>query len=258
MTHGYFSMPHINDPCILFAMNRESRGFRRDFPPTERFAGAPWRTRFCGPSCLSVLVVETGIGSQATHQALDWLFSKPKFGQIPYKPKLVLFAGFAGSLVDDLNVGDLVLAKDVVDLEGNRWPTTWPGELPVGPWQPPLQRGNILSTNQIIGDPEKKRFLGQKYNALVVDMESAAFAAQCAQHDIPFGCLRVVSDDANTALSPRLVDLLAGGRISWWRVLQALIQQPSLLKEFMRLSRDTRLASDRLGKALGELLTLTL
>ena len=83
--------------------------------------------------------METGIGPNRAQRALDWVLAKPLFEGVPYEPKLVLFAGFAGSLNESLGVGDLVLATDVVDLEGNRWPTTWPGELPVGSWHPPLQ-----------------------------------------------------------------------------------------------------------------------
>jgi adenosylhomocysteine nucleosidase len=248
----------IDDPCVLFALSREGRGLLGEFPPTQRFPGAPCRARFCGPSWLSILVVETGIGPQAAEQALTWLFSKPKFDQLPYEPKLLLFAGFAGGLVNDLHVGDLVLATDVIDLDGNRWPTTWPGELPAGTWEPPLRRGTILSATQVVGEPEKKRLLGQTHGARAVDMESAACARLCGKRGIPFGCLRAISDDVQTPLSPQLVALLNGGRVAWWRVLFALLRQPALLKEFMRLGRDTRLASDKLGKALGELLTLTL
>jgi nucleoside phosphorylase len=248
----------IDDPCILFALGREGAGFRREFAPTQRFPGAPCRARFCGPSWLSVLVVETGIGPRAVEQALDWLFSKPKLELVPYEPKLLLFAGFAGSLVDFLHVGDLVLATDVLDMVGNRWPTTWPGELPPGPWQPPLLRGTVLSAPNLIGDPDEKRRLGQSRQALTVDMESAAFARLCSKRAVPFGCLRAVSDDVDTPLSPDLTSLLAGGRVVWWRVLLALLRRPALLKELLRLRRDTAPASARLGEALGELLTLTL
>jgi nucleoside phosphorylase len=247
----------IDDPCVLFAMNRESRGLLCEFPPTQEFAGAPCRAWFCGPSWLPILVVETGIGPKATQRALDWLLSKPKFDQVPYEPKLLLFAGFAGSLVEHLHVGDLVLATEVIDLDGNRWPTTWPGELPAGTWQPPLRRGTILSSAHLIGDPENKRRLGQTH-AVAVDMESATFARMCCKRGLPFGCLRAISDDVGTALSSQLVDLLTAGRVSWRRALLALVRRPFLLKELMRLSRDTRSAADQLGKGLGELLTLTL
>ena len=248
----------IDDPCVFFAMGRESRGFRALFPPTQRFPGAPVWARFCGPSWLPVLVVETGIGPEAAEKAVNWVLSKPKMGELPYEPKLLLFAGFAGSLVESLHVGDLVLATEVIDTAGKRWQTTWPEKLPDGPWQPPLRMGPIVSSHRLVGSPNDKRALGQTHQTLAVDMESATFAALCSTRSIPFGCLRAISDDADTSLSPQLVALLSGGRVSWWKSLAALARRPALLSEFMRLARDTREASEHLGKGLGELLTLTL
>ncbi len=87
-------------------------------------------------------------------------------------------------------------------------------------------------------------------------MESAACARLCTRHGVPFGCLRAISDTVDTRLSPRLVSLLNGGQISWWRVLISLCRQPGLLSEFIRLGRDTKVAAARLGKAVGEILTL--
>jgi nucleoside phosphorylase len=151
----------------------------------------------------------------------------------------------------------MVLATEITDLDGNRWPTSWPsGELLRGIRQIPLRRGTILSSAHLIGDPQEKRRLGQAHEALAVDMESAALARICCRRGVPFGCLRTISDDVNTSLSPQLVDLLAAGQVSLRRVFLALLRRPFLLKEFMRLSRDTQTAADRLGKALGELLVL--
>ena len=63
----------LDDPCILFALRRESAPFLRLFPVQQRFARAPCRARFCGPSWLTVLVLETGVGPECSRRALDWL-----------------------------------------------------------------------------------------------------------------------------------------------------------------------------------------
>jgi hypothetical protein len=75
---------------------------------------------------------------------------------------------------------------------------------------------------------------------------------------VPFGCVRAISDAMETALSPELVALLSRGRAAPGRVLAALARRPRLAGELWRLARHTRMASEQLGKALGELLTLTL
>jgi len=248
----------ITDPCVTFALKREAHAFLQEFRPQQRFPGAPCRARFCGPEWLTILVLETGIGKGRTEEALRWLLAKPVLGNVPYQPKLVISCGFAGALQADLQVGDLILATDVVDTEGKSWPAPWPGNLPPGDWQPPLKRGRLCTTTQLISDPAQKQELGRRHQALAVDMESAVIASICHRQEIPFGCLRVVSDRIDTALSPQVVSLLSGAGISWFRLLAMLAHRPQIVGELWRLAAASRHGSRQLAKGLGEILTLTL
>jgi adenosylhomocysteine nucleosidase len=245
-------------PCVVFALRRESLFFRREFRPQQRFPGAPCRARLCGPSWLTVLVLETGLGPAATEAALGWVLSEPRLGGVPYRPALVLSAGFSGALSPDLAVGDLVLADEVADTAGGRWPATWPGPLPAGEWRPPLRRGRLLTASALAGDPEEKRRLGARHEALAVDMETAVVARLCQRHGVPFGCLRTISDGQATPLAPGLVDVLRRGRVAPWRLAGALLRRPALLTELWRLAEQTRRAARQLALGLGEVLTLTL
>src|SRR5207244_8671511 len=132
------------------------------------------------------------------------------------------------------------------------------GELPAGEWRPPLHRGRIVTTGKLIGETDVKQALGKQLKALAVDMESASVARLCARHDVPFGCVRVISDEVTSAVSPQLVSLLSGGRVSALKLAGALVHSPGLVPELLRLRKQTRFAAERLSKALGELLTLTL
>jgi adenosylhomocysteine nucleosidase len=248
----------FDDPCVVFALRREAMPFLRQFRPQQRFPGSPCWARFCGPAWLTVLVLETGVGALAAERALDWVLRVPLLGAVPYHPRMVLSAGFAGSLRPGLAVGEIVLATEVADGEGNTWPTTWPGDLPAGEWRPPLHRGRLLAASAVVGSPLEKQQLGQRHEASAADMESAAVARLCTQHRVPFGCVRAISDDANSTLSPRLAGLLSGGRVSLPRLLAATARRPAMLADLWRLAVATRVAADQLGKALGELLTLTL
>src|SRR5207244_1434326 len=175
----------------------------------------------------------------------------------PYRPKLVLSAGFSGALQEEFHVGDIILATEVAS-DGKLWPATWPAENPAGEWRPRLHRGRLLSVPTLIGSPEEKEALGRAHQAAAVDMETAAVARLCRKRDVPFGCVRVILDDLHTPLSPRLVSLISGGRVSPLRALTALVSSPRLGAEFRRLARQSRFAAEQLGTALGELLTLTL
>jgi nucleoside phosphorylase len=248
----------FDDPCVLFALRREARPFLREFRPHQRFPGAPCWARFCGYSWLTVLVLQTGVGRAAMESALGWVLSRPLLDNVPYRPKLVLSAGFAGSVQENYRVGDIILASEVIDVEGKPRPATWPGQLPAGEWRPPLHRGRLFTASGLIGTPDEKRELGRRYEAAAVDMESGVAARLCTERQVPFGCVRVISDSLETAISRDVAELVWEGRVAWLRLLAALVRCPGLLGELWRLASETRYAARQLGTALGELLTLTL
>ena len=175
----------LDDPCILFALRRERGPFCREFQPNQTFPGGPCWASFCGPSWLTVLIMETGIGRGNVNNALDWLLAKPAFGRVPYEPSLLIFAGFAGALTADFHIGDIVLADEVVNENGQTWKTTWPPDLPGENWKPVLHRGRLVSVDQLIGEPESKRKVFHVHGAIAVDMESAAFAERCSRAGVP-------------------------------------------------------------------------
>ena len=82
----------------------------------------------------------------------------------------------------------------------------------------------VATVDRIIAAPAEKQALGQQFDALAVEMESAHVARRCTKAEVPFGCLRVVSDTVDTPLSPRLAALLGSGHVSGWRVLTSLMR----------------------------------
>jgi adenosylhomocysteine nucleosidase len=202
--------------------------------------------------------METGVGAARTERALTWLFDVPRLGVVPYRPKLVISAGFAGSLQAEYRVGDIILASEVVDADGCARPTTWPKRLPEGEWRPPLNRGRLVTVDQIAATTADKLALAEKHGAVAVDMESAMVARWCAERCVRFTCVRAISDDLDMPLSPRLLSLVRDGRVDVLRLLGSLLVRPRMIGEMWRLARQTSYASEQLGKALGELLTLTL
>jgi hypothetical protein len=196
-----------------------------------------------------VLLLETGIGPQRVDRALDWLFSVPRVQDMPYRPTLAVFAGFAGSLSSWFRVGDVLLANEVVDPAGRTFPTTWPTSFYL-----PCVPGRLLTTPHLVADPAQKRALGSQHQAEAVDMESARFAERCQCQGISFGCVRAISDNHDAALAPELASLLEQGVVSPWRFALALLRRPGLVREMARLARDTREAAHILDQALMVLL----
>jgi adenosylhomocysteine nucleosidase len=246
----------INTPAILFALSREGHAFLRAFPVREAVPLTACKARLCGPASSSVLVVETGVGHERMSRALDWLLQKPAIGGSAYVPRLVISAGFSGALQEDLRVGDLILGTEVIAADGICHKVTWPGDA-VGGGQSPLRRGRLVTVTRTIAAPEEKRALARQHGALAVDMETGTIARRCAEQGIPFACIRAISDDAHDVLSPELDYVIVNGAVSLRRLAGCLVRRPALAVELWRLAKNTRLAAERLGTALGELLTWT-
>jgi adenosylhomocysteine nucleosidase len=213
--------------------------FRRKCGTLTHLRSAPCSAYLCSVAAQPLLTLETGVGRMAALTALDWALAELNLSAF------VLFAGFAGALTTALHVGDVLLADTILDESGQRWATTWSVAGDVK-----LRRGSVLTTTTLIGSTEAKRRLGADHAADAVDMEAAYVAARCAERGVPFGCVRAISDTVDTPLSPALVDLLAGGRVSARRAAFAVARQPRLLGEFWRLQRDTRQAAYQLAIAV--------
>jgi adenosylhomocysteine nucleosidase len=171
---------------------------------------APFRRAARGLNHIRIHV--TGIGRRRARAAAELTLTGPP-------PRLVIAAGFCGALVAGLRAGDVVTDR-------------------------------IVTVDRLVADPSEKRRLAEESQAIAVDMESDAVAAVCVERGVPFRVVRAVSDTVDTALSPRLVRLLAGGRVSPLKAVATLARQPSLLGEFRRLARDTRLAAANLAAEL--------
>ncbi|MCE9530332.1 MAG: hypothetical protein K8T89_04240 [Planctomycetes bacterium] len=216
---------------VMFAIDREAKPFIKSFADRAKLANGRWR---CGDLIVDCL----GVGMTSARTRVDELLAT---GCVP---NLLVVAGFAGALRKGLPLGEVVAAAGVIDESGRKWATDWPAE----------RTGRVLTCDQMIGEPEVKKQLGQQYQADVVEMESAAVAAVCRQHGIPFGCVRVVSDDVDQRLSPRLKTLFSSGQVSIVRVLLSIVRSPRIIPELIRLARQTRYAADQLARRLGELL----
>jgi adenosylhomocysteine nucleosidase len=110
----------------------------------------------------------------------------------------------------------------------------------------------VFSVDRVAITAEQKRELRAATQAAVVEMESAAVARKAREWDMPFGCIRVVSDAAGEDLPldfNRYRD--ADGRFSRARIAMAAVGRPfTVLPGLMRLDRNCRLAADRLGEFL--------
>jgi adenosylhomocysteine nucleosidase len=153
------------------------------------------------------------------------------------KPSAICNIGFCGALDQSLKIGDVVVATEIS--EGEK---SWSTHLPEGP---PAPRGIVATIDHIAQTAAEKREL-RATGASIVEMEAAGVARAAEDLDLPFYCIRAVSDladedfhnDFNAALQP-------DGRFSIFRLVSQL-----KLKELIRLQQRTALASKKLGDFL--------
>ena len=204
---------------VLFALEREAAPFRR--------AARGWN---------HIDVYVSGVGQKRARLAADRI--------VLGSPSLVIAAGFCGALTSGLAVGDVVKPAEVVDASGKYWACS---SISSG------HKGRLVTVTGLVTTHLAKLELAVRHGASAVDMESAAIAEVCAAKGIPFAAVRAVSDTVDTELSPELVRLLSGGRVSVWKAVKALLRKPSMIREFRRLARDTRLAGKKLAEELAKI-----
>ncbi|MCI0683124.1 MAG: hypothetical protein L0Y71_13565 [Gemmataceae bacterium] len=251
------SMPRVQVslrlPCVLFALERERLFFHDVYRVDRPVADAPCAAFLCSAGSRRIVVLESGVGGGPTRRALDWLLNRPTIDEAPFTPSFVLCAGFAGALHASVSVGDVILANEVVDLDGQRWSAV--ESIPPPPLRGGrLRGGRLLTSSRFVGDPAEKLALGEQHGALAVDMESAAFARRCHERGVPWACLRVISDDVSVPFTTEVAGLVEDGRVRPGRVLSLLLRKPWLVPKLVRLARQTRLAARRLADAVVQFL----
>jgi nucleoside phosphorylase len=156
--------------------------------------------------------------------------------------KAVISTGFAGALAPELHVGDVFLAETVLEFgTGVEYSVSLPecAEKAV--------RGRLLTIDSVAQDAATKGRLRQT-GADAVDMEAAALARGTQARQLPFYCIRAVSDDARASFE---VDFNAArrpdGTFSGWRIAAQAGLSPRRWRHLMDLKRAGKQASQNLA-----------
>jgi adenosylhomocysteine nucleosidase len=195
-----------------------------------------------------VVIAIGGLGRAAARRATGILLDG-------HRPSWIVSAGFAGALNPDLRRNDLALPEEVIDTDGRRFPINRPEAVGSGVRH---VVGRMLTVDRLILDSAEKQELHRTSQADLVDMESSAVAALCAERLVRFLSVRVVSDDARTSLPHELTSLMTkSGSYRIGAALRAVWNRPSSIKDFWTLHEQGLEAADRLARfvtrCLGEL-----
>lgn len=162
---------------------------------------------------ISVVIVRCGIGKVNAGICVQLLADR--FGVTH-----IINTGVAGSLKNEINIGDIVISTDAVQhdmdvtslgYERGQIPGISVKAFPADEALSTLAHeacrkvnpaigvfsGRVLSGDQFISSTETKDFLIDTYAGSCTEMEGAAIAQVCFLNDLPFVIIRAISDKAD-------------------------------------------------------------
>ncbi|MGD1068615.1 MAG: hypothetical protein ABSB15_00615 [Bryobacteraceae bacterium] len=162
-------------------------------------------------------------------------------------PAAICNIGFCGALDESLEAGEVFVATEVRN--GTRTYTALRPQVPDRKKTP--KSGIVVSVPRVARTALAKKEL-RNTGAFVVEMEAAAVARASEQLNVPFYCIRVVSDLANEDFANDFNKcFMPDGRINAPRLILGACASPvRRFGELIRLSRRTALGSRNLGEFL--------
>jgi adenosylhomocysteine nucleosidase len=142
----------------------------------------------------------------------------------------IINTGFCGALDPSLHIGDIVVWGDV-------------------PCPSQFTRGEISSSDRVVVTAAEKRQLREKTGAIAAEMEAAAVKKIAADWQVPFYCVRAVSDTAEEDM-PLDFNLYRddAGRFSLAKIAMAAMSRPfTRIPALRRLEANCNVASESLG-----------
>jgi len=223
-------MPEI---AMVAALEREVGPLVKDWRSSEReFAGRKFRF-FEHEKCV---VVCGGIGTEAARRASEAVIAL-------YQPRAVWSVGFAGALEKQLRVGELVHARQVVDVRDGSRVDTGSGI------------GVLVSFSSVAGEEQKAK-LAKAYGAQAVDMEAASVAKSAQAHGLTFAVAKVISDEIGFPMPPMERFTAADGSFRTGKFVLYAAERPWVWGTVMRLARNSEKAARVLCADLKERVSL--
>jgi adenosylhomocysteine nucleosidase len=233
---------------LVFALEHESGGTEDALAEPSRTKGDGF-TATCGRLAgRPVVVMRSGAGRDRAAKATEALLAG-------HRPSWVISAGFVGGLDRRLRRGDILLPTEVADESGRLRPIEQKIDPATVPEPQRIHMGRLLTADRVVRLPREKAELGQKHQALAVDMESLAVVEVCRARNVPVLIVRIVSDAVDDTL-PADIERLVQQKTPaarWGAALGAVVNRPGSLKDMLALKETALEATDRLARVLARI-----
>ncbi|QPJ66505.1 MAG: hypothetical protein G3M78_14300 [Candidatus Nitrohelix vancouverensis] len=230
--------------CIAAAVNEELAGIKGSMKIENRLSldgSQAWQGSWAG---CDLVLLRTGVGKLQARRAFQALLEN-------CDPSLFISIGYAGGAQTDLRPGDLFLAQSAQALcegqelnfvqaqsvEGLKLSGDFraAAEKAAQMCKVSTHRGDLLSVEQIVYNPDSKQALGRLYDVSALDMETFYLASLCRERSLPFFSLRAISDAADEELLNVSPILSEDGKVSYLKAGWFVLKTPGVMKDLMQL-----------------------
>ena len=227
--------------AVTFALPAESQEFLRSLGSKSQVNRNGIRTIRGRSDHRTIEVLHTGVGEKVCRQRVAKFLEEQHFNYL-------ISAGFAGALSDDLQIGDLLLAKNFSTVDLSETPALLSGS--------PIHIADLLTVPALIHSREERNKLGFTSGAAAADMETEFIAHACSARGIPLLSLRVISDTPHH-LFPFPANVLFDIERQQTRISKLathLLANPGRVPHLVRFAKQIARARRILASALADVL----
>lgn len=168
----------------------------------------------------NIILTKSGVGKVASATTTQYIIDK-------YKPKYIINIGIAGSLSNNLKIGDIVIAEKMVQhdfdvsafgnpkgyidngIEPDKPTIFYSDKNLVDKFKKILtlnkniniKTGTVATGDIFVNQNKQKTQIKKEFNADAIDMESAAIAQTAQRNNVPLIVIRTISDSNNDSIA---------------------------------------------------------
>ena len=188
----------------------------------------------------TIEVLHTGVGEKICRERIGNFLLDQQFD-------LLISAGFAGALNHELQINNLLVAKNfsTVDLKHMRSSLS----------NLSINAAKMLTVPALIDSSEERQRIARDSGASAVDMETQFIARACAVHGIPLLALRVITDTPTQPFPapPHVLFDIKKQRTNPVKFAMFFLKRPNRAASLIQFARKITRARTILANALFEL-----
>ena len=193
-----------------------------------------------------VMLLANGAGAALAAQALEVAIRAVAAADLSSSMlESVVSVGYCGALTGELQENAIVIPSEIYHARtGERFPCISIES------ERPYRTGVLVSQDRVANTAADKQTLGET-GAIAVDMEAGGVAVRAKRAQLPFSCIKVVTDRLDESFGLDLNAMRSeSGRVDRGKIVAYGVTHPAVIPELLRLRRRARDAAAALGEFL--------